>query len=450
MIARDESSGGRDTGSETRGMAGRRGRRWWIVAAAIIAATGLLGWRVDDVRRYRSSLADAQADLDQGRYALAASKLTAITGWKPGADEAWFLLGTCEAARGRVGAAEEAWSRIPPESYFAPRAIHGRMQIELDAGRLAGAEAVVKGALADPRIDGASLPILLSPIYCQQGRLEETLRLLEARWKALDDKGEGASEPAVNLARAHAELRLNPIRREVIRGAFEHAASLAPDDDRVWLGRANLALQDRAPEESRRWLEACLRRRPDDATVWRSWLMWAIEAGQPAEVEKALEHLPAEGATLAEVRRIAWRAGRLVDARKERKAIERLITVDPANAPALARLAELTAQAGDASGAAEIRGRKAEVERLLDRYRFLQARVQPLRDAAEMSRLGLALGEWFEARAFLTLALAVDGERDEFGAAREALRAAPAALGPSSGSLAAAVAAEDAAIDESR
>ena len=48
------------------------------------------------------------------------------------------------------------------------------------------------------------------------------------------------------------------------------AASLAPDDDRVWLGRANLAIRTGAYDEAKRWLDACLKRRPEDVPVWRA------------------------------------------------------------------------------------------------------------------------------------------------------------------------------------
>ncbi|QEH32841.1 hypothetical protein OJF2_13250 [Aquisphaera giovannonii] len=426
-------------------MEGRRVRRWQLIPVAIALAIGLCGWRAVDVRRYRSGLAEAQADLDGGRFALAANKLTALVTWKPGSDEAWYLLGTCEAARGRDEAAEAAWSHIAPGSPFAPRAIQGRLQIEAGAGRLARAEDLVLRALADPRIDGASLPILLSPIYCQEGRLEETLGLLEARWKALDAKGEGASEAAVNLVRAHAGLRLNPVPRQAIRDAMDQAAALAPGDDRIWLGRANLAIDERALDEARRRLEDCLRRRPDDVPVWRSWLRWAMASGRSDEVDRALGRLPAAGVPPAELRRIvAWRVGRLADPTRERRAIDRLLEVDPADTAAMERLAALTATMGDAAVAAEIRDRRAEVERRQRRYRSLEARGQPLRDAAEMARLAVELGEWFEARGFLTLAEAVGDGRNETLAVAASLRSAPRPM-RAAGSLAAAVAAEEAA-----
>ena len=44
-------------------------------------------------------------------------------------------------------------------------------------------------------------------------------------------------------------------------------------------------------EDAGRLLEACRRRRPDDAAVWRAWLAWGRAADEPEEVWRAIEHL---------------------------------------------------------------------------------------------------------------------------------------------------------------
>src|SRR5207248_2545651 len=160
------------------------------------------GWKWWEVRRSRRALAEIEEEIDNGRHGTAARKLIALLARQPDSDEALYLLGTCEMARGRTEAADTAWARVPPDSPFAPRAILGRMQLQMERGRLADAEQIIRDALDDPRIDRSSLPILLGPVYSQQGRLEETLRLVEARWEALNQAGEGASEKAINLVRA--------------------------------------------------------------------------------------------------------------------------------------------------------------------------------------------------------------------------------------------------------
>ena len=95
------------------------------------------------------------------------------------------------------------------------------------------------------------------------------------------------------------------------------------------------------------------------------------------------------------------------------EALERLIAADPADFVALDRLAELAVKNGQPNRAAELRRKKTEIDRLMARYQQLHARHQPSRDAAEMARLAEQLGQRFEAKAFLTVAVASDPDRDD-------------------------------------
>ena len=315
-----------------------------LVLGVFVSVLLWSGWRAWDVRRYRKAMAEIDEAMDLGRNGIAARELQALLSWKPGSDEAWYLLGVCEASRQRQRqqAAEEAWSRISPGSKFAPQAIQGRMQIQIDLGRLAEAEQIVNNGLADPRIDGSGLPLLLAPVYCLEGRVEETLQLLETRWEDLNQAGEGASEPAINLVRAHIDLRLNPIPIEAVRTALDQPALLAPDDDRVWLGKANFFIRVGSYDEAEHWINSCLRRRPDDVPVWRARLNWAMATSRVAAVEESLEHLPGDGSSPAQLRSLgAWFAARRGDVKSERRALQRLITDDPAHVAALDRLSEL-------------------------------------------------------------------------------------------------------------
>jgi tetratricopeptide (TPR) repeat protein len=238
--------------------------------------------------------------------------------------------------------------------------------------------------------------------------------LLEARWQALDHQGQGASGPANNQVLDWIELRRNPVSVAVIRSALDQAARLAPEDDRVWLGKANLAIRIGSYDEAARWLRACLRRRPVDVPVWRARLNWAVATNRVPDVRDALEHLPADESTRAQVERLtAWLASRRGDRAGEQRALERLIAVEPAELAAWDRLAELAVQGGQPAKAALLRGQKAEIDRMTARYHRLYQRNQPIRDATEMARLAEQLGRWFEARAFLTVATAVHPSRDE-------------------------------------
>jgi predicted Zn-dependent protease len=387
-------------------------RRWKPVLLLVLVVGGLLscGWRCVEVHRYKSAMAEIEDDIDNGRHATAARKLTAVLAGQPDSDEANYLLGTCEMARGKTQAADAAWARVRRDSRFAPSAILGSMQVQMELGRLSAAEKIILDALDDPLVDGSSLPILLAPVYCQQGRLEETLRLIETRWDALYRAGEGATEPAINLIRAYIDLRKSPIPIEVARAVLDEAARRDPDDDRVWLGKANLAIRTGSYDDAARWLDDCLRRRPDDESVWRARLDWAVTTNRIAEAEEAVKHLPADESSPAQGYKLAaWMARNRSDEKSEQRDLERLIDTNPADFEAMDRLIDLAVKHAQPERAMELRRLRSQIETLENRYLKLFERNQPLRDAAEMAQLAERIGRRFEAKAFRTVADAVIG-----------------------------------------
>ncbi len=203
-------------------------------------------------------------------HCAAARRLTSVLAWKPDAERALYLLGVCEQARGRLDEATNAWSRVPPGSPFAALAILGRRDILMGAGRLADAERLINDARFDPRNDAPSLLVLLFPLLQQQGRDDEIGPLIEERWDHLIAQGEGSREQAIGLLRLAIDLRDKPMLLEEVRAALDAAGRLAQDDDRVSLGRANLALRAGSYDEAARWVDACLRQRSDDVAVWRA------------------------------------------------------------------------------------------------------------------------------------------------------------------------------------
>ncbi len=288
------------------------------------------------------------------------------------------------------------------------------MRLLLDSGRLAAAEQLVVDAARDPRNVGTALLCLLVPTYQMQGRIDEAARLIEARWEFANSIGEGALEPAIKLVRLHIDLTTKPPSVESVRAYLDQAARLAPADDRVWLGRANLAIRTGAYGEAERWLDDCLRRRAEDIPVWRSRLDWGIATGRIDAVQEALRHLPAAEATPAQVHRLrAWLAADRGDVDAECRELERLIASDPSDRTALDRLARLAETGGPPGRAAELNRKAAEIDRLRERYERLHERKQPIRDAVEMAHLAEQLGRVFEARVFLTLAISEDSDRDD-------------------------------------
>src|SRR5262249_55672078 len=153
--------------------------------------------------------------------------------------------------------------------------------------------------------------------------------------------------------------------------------------------------------EAARWLDDCLRRRPDDRSVWRAQLRLAQATDQVDAARAALTHLPAEVFSPTDVLALrAWFAAREGDAQAERIALEEWIDQAPGQAPALERLAALAAQAGRADRAAELRRRKARVDRVQEQYyRILESSGRAAR-AAELGALAEELGRHFEARAW--------------------------------------------------
>ena len=352
-------------------------------------------------------MADIKQEIRAGRHGHAVRKLVALSAWKPDSDEAAYLLGVCEKARGQAQAASQAWERVAPASSFGARAIRGRMELLIERGRLADAEKLIIQAMSDPRIDGSDLRLFLGLVYSLQGRVEEGERVIEASWDRLNQAGKGASELAILLVRLHIQLWRETPSIDAVRSFLDQVARSAPEDDRGWLGKAKLAIRVGSYDEAARWLEACIRRRPDDIPVWRARLDWALATHRLADVRQAMGHLPVEESNPSQVLRLtAWLAAYRGDLESERQELERLVAVDPADFAALDRLAAIAEKEGQVDHAGEIRRRKTDVARLQARYEKLDKRNQTIRDAPEMAGLAERLGRRFEAKVLLTIAIA--------------------------------------------
>jgi enediyne biosynthesis protein E4 len=233
---------------------GRRRGLWAAVILLAIVVGGLswCGWRWWDVRRDRDEIARIEYAMQEGRYSTAARDLANLLARRPDSDRAAYLLGVCEKARGRPREADAAWALVPLEAPFGARAVTARMDMLLEQGRLSGAEDLIGRAADGSGPEGSALRVLLIPTLIQEGRRPEAERLIESRWRSLDAKGEGASEQAINLARLHMELRWEIPPVDAVRGYLEQVGRLVPDDDRIWLGKANLAIRTGSIEEAAR------------------------------------------------------------------------------------------------------------------------------------------------------------------------------------------------------
>jgi tetratricopeptide (TPR) repeat protein len=408
-------------------------RRWtWVLVPALVVGVAYGGWRMARAWRFRTALAEIREQIQAGRHAIAARDLAALLDWEPRSDEAAYLLGLCENARGRTDPADEAWKRVAPGSRFGPAAITGRAAILVDRGRFADAERLLNQALSDPKINGFELRRFLTPLYWQEGRVAEARRLVEANWEVLNNSGKGGLEQAIELVRLHIALGVGTASAEGVRGFLDRAERLAPGDLGIELGRANLAIRQGDFDEAGRRIQACLARDPDYTPAWRARLNWAMATGRVAEARESLDHLPAAEWSPAELDRLAvWFAARHGDLAAERRALEKLAESDPAVGATFDRLAELAVREGQPDRAALIRRKKAERDEQKAQYHELLLRDQPTRDAAKMAALAEQLGRWFEAKVFASVALVTDPDRDDLKAALDRLKShdtpAPAA-----------------------
>ena len=129
-------------------------------------------------------------------------------------------------------------------------------------------------------------------------------------------------------------------------------------------------------------------------------------------MRQSLGHLPVEESNPAQVQRLtAWLAAFRGDLDAERRALERLVGVDPTDFAALDRLEAIAEKEGKSDRAGEYRRMKTEIGRLQARFEKLYKRNQTMRDAGEMAGLAEQLSRPFEAKVFRTIAMAAESER---------------------------------------
>jgi tetratricopeptide (TPR) repeat protein len=410
-------------------MINRSAKRWIIsgLAASAFAVLGWLAYGAISERRLRTGLREAASDMEAGDFVRCRERLARLSARYPGHGEILFRLGESELACGRADRAVAAWSRVPKGSPFAAVAAIRRAQLAVPAGRLFEAEKALKAALDESGPDAQEVRHLLLLILGQEGRLDEARRIVEDRWRATDPT---SRDDRVALLRQHLALDLETIPLEGNLSFLQAGEPAGSGDPGLWLAQANLATRSGRPEEAHRWLDAALLQRPDDPVVWRARLEWALAAEQPARVRESLDHLGITDLAPRElVRLAAWLAARKDDKQVERAALEKLAELDPGNGAALDGLVELSLHAGQPEQARHFRERKAELDRVKDRYRQLFRENQLVKNAPEMARLALALGRTFEAQAFRALTEPAE-RRTAATAPEESDTAAQARLAP--------------------
>ncbi len=230
--------------------------RWkwlWLVLSlvAIAGVWGGLSWA--ETRRCERELDQAKGEMAGGLHHLARQRLADLAPRRPSWGEAAYLLGACEESLGHPQAAETAWSRVEADSPFAAKAVLGRVRILTNAGRFSPAEELLNSLAGNHGPDALQVRQTHEHLLRLEGRVQEARELIVDSW-------EGAPDPAFVLRRLYiledAAFPLDYVKNSL--------AAADQKDDRVWLGKANLAIWTGQLGEAARWLDACQERRPDD------------------------------------------------------------------------------------------------------------------------------------------------------------------------------------------
>jgi len=275
-----------------------------------------------------------------------------------------------------------------------------RARQELQQHRLAAAEPLLVRALGDQGPDGFEAFETLVHLFKIEGRYREARRLVRDGWQHDRDR--------IGILKEMAQLEWpNPYPLDRARGALTRAAQAAPDDDRVCLGLANLAIRSNDFGEAERRLRQCEERRPGDPAVARARLTLAVARSSPEAARPALGRLSPDDLDPDEVLWLrAWLAGRSGDRSAEQSALSDLLAIQPNDARAMERLAELAFQAGDTEGGNRRRTRKADFDRARAEYEELLLVPYVPRPSPRLAQLAETLQRPLEARIIWTLVLA--------------------------------------------
>jgi predicted Zn-dependent protease len=385
-----------------------RFRNFVIGSLAVVglAVTGFGGARVAAARRFQAELAQAREEMGSGLFALAQARLVRLASGHPDEPAIAVELGRCEAARGNPESALKLWSSVPAESRWAPPTAIDFAQTALPLGRITESEQILSRALLRPSPETPILRHMLLTVVGQQGRIDEARRLIESQWQATEHNAGSDFADRLAMLREHVGLDFEPfpLKWNLTQLARESTSEIESDRRALALARAYLATKSGEFEQAKAELAVCLERWPDDRKVWRSWLDWAMASNQPELARKALVHVAADTVDERIALTIcAWFARSLHDPARERVYLERLTSTMPGQTSAIARLAELALQEGNADLADSLGKKKSELDQALDRFIRLYREDQYGAHLEELAALAEKLGRQFEARSFWEL-----------------------------------------------
>ncbi|MFO0908028.1 MAG: FG-GAP-like repeat-containing protein [Isosphaeraceae bacterium] len=372
------------------------------------SAGGYLYWRA---WKYDAALTRARQRIDARAFAEALALLEPQEGAHPyfsrsPLGELDYQLGLCRWQLGKRGLALAAFEHVPVSSPLWVSAAPFLAEGELDLGHWRRAEEILTRAVSREASNKVLYPVrqALNRIYRMQSRFADAASVLRDAWSEEPD-------PVAALRQIWQLDRGTP-PYQTITQALDIGAKLDPDDDRILLGRARVALGEGRLDTAVELLTKCgvPPSRPD-AAVWRAWLDYADATGEGEHATRALRSL---GTQLSPIERLTWRvwfADRMNDLDLEIQTVNSLLTVEPRNPRWLTRSAALATESGDRETAAARRTLKADVDTALDEYTNLLSGNATFPIAAERVKLGKVAdraGRPFDAQAWFDLARRLD------------------------------------------
>jgi enediyne biosynthesis protein E4 len=383
----------------------------------VVAVVAWAGLRARAARQLREALDQANHEISAKQYGRAHKRLTALGRIPDTTGEVDYQLGICEYYRGHLDLAGAAWKRVPLEGPFAARATLQSAMLAVSTGHFTRAEEMFEAGLR--RWRGSEKAALLRGwqlLLHVEGRTEDVRQAIVASWPETDSPAE--------VVKQLSRIDTAALALEMIRNTLEKGAN---DDDRVWLGRANLAIRTGQFDSAAKWLDACSKRRPDDRVILRAQLELARASNDIAGAWRALERLPGDELSPTEVLRLrVWLASLTGDLKVERAALFPLVEREPGDTVALDRLATLASLDHDSEEVVRLRSKKSEMLAARLRYKAL-LHGDSIGDPAELARVAETLGRRIEARGW---ALIRDGKVGAPGPARPALVPPEDAAGP--------------------
>ena len=394
-------------------------RRLWFAfgVGVLLVAVGIYfldQWRRQGVRQ------EALQALARRDYRAARPLFARLATWWVADGEARFQLGVCEAALGNEQAARAAWDSVPAGSSHAGQAAVARARQELEKHHLTDAESLLVRALGDQGPHATEAFETLVHLLKIEGRFREARRLVRSWWVHYPNR--------IGILKELAKLDTpNAYAPDRAREMLSLAERAAPDDSRIGLGFANLAIRGNALDEAQRRLLRLEETHPNDPAIVRARLSLALATDDEGAAHEALRHLPSDGLDPDEVLRLrAWFANRAGDTPAERTALDDMLSIQP-DPSALERLAELEFQAGNTTRSSDLRARKAELDRARAEYEALLLLPEKPVALPRLAHLAETLGGMLEAKILWKLVLSQrPGDKEALdGVARLESRPAP-------------------------